>query len=328
LVEYGSKQAKVQNKLARRRAAILAAAAGLFAERKDVEAVSVDDIAAAAGVAKATLYRHFPSKAAIVAAVAAEHGADVAAWQPADRRAQILDAALRLIPQRGLQATTMEQIAEAAGISPATIYWHFASKDELVIAMVDRSSPLDDVRRVLARGAAGDPADDLRALLRLMLQVFAERVDVMLTCMMERWASPQVAAHVLYRVILPLWSTVGAYLEAQITAGRLRPAASQANVVGQGGPAGSQADPRGGTASGGVQPQTGGGLGALAPALPRVFSLAGPIFAFTLARRAFGTEFPIDAGQMIDTLVDTFLAGAATDAYRAELAARRREDRP
>jgi AcrR family transcriptional regulator len=262
-----------------RREAILRAAAELFAAGQGTQAVRVDEIAARAGVSKATLYRYFPSKAAIVEAVAAEHGQDVSSWQAPDRREQILDAAMRLIPQYGVRATTMEQIAEAAGISAPAIYWHFASKEALAKALVDRCSPLPEVRHVLARGAEGDPAEDLRALARLMLHVLAERLAVIQAAMLESATNPSFATHVLQNVALPIWMTIGNYFQAHVAAGRLR----------------------------------------AAPPLPRVFSFAGPILAFTLGRRALGVVFPIDPEQLVDTLVDTFLHGAATPRYREKL---------
>src|SRR6185503_964652 len=91
----------------RKREAVVLAAAQLFRARPDVEAVGVDEVAALAGVSKATLYRYFPSKAALVDAAAAREGVDAAQWQAPDRRGQILDAALRLIPERGLRSITM-----------------------------------------------------------------------------------------------------------------------------------------------------------------------------------------------------------------------------
>ncbi|MFJ7205968.1 TetR/AcrR family transcriptional regulator [Streptomyces sp. NPDC098789] len=53
---------------ARNRAAVLEAAAGLFAEH-GVEAVSMDQVAAAAGVGKGTLFRRFGDKAGLAAAL-------------------------------------------------------------------------------------------------------------------------------------------------------------------------------------------------------------------------------------------------------------------
>ena len=55
----------------------------------------------------------------------------------ADRRRQITEAALEVIAQQGIQGTTTARVAEAAGISPASIYKHFESRDELLLAALD-----------------------------------------------------------------------------------------------------------------------------------------------------------------------------------------------
>ncbi len=59
---------KEQARSARNRAAVLEAAAGLFDEHV-VEAVSMDEVAAAAGVCKGTLYRRFGDKSGLAAAL-------------------------------------------------------------------------------------------------------------------------------------------------------------------------------------------------------------------------------------------------------------------
>jgi AcrR family transcriptional regulator len=51
----------------------------------------------------------------------------------AKTRAAIRQHALRLISERGYQATTVEQIAEAAEVSPATFYRYFPTKEDVVL---------------------------------------------------------------------------------------------------------------------------------------------------------------------------------------------------
>src|SRR5262252_8401679 len=60
--------AKERADAARNRAAVLQAAAGLFAEH-DVAGVSMDQVAAAAGVGKGTVFRRFGDKAGLAAAL-------------------------------------------------------------------------------------------------------------------------------------------------------------------------------------------------------------------------------------------------------------------
>ena len=54
------------------------------------------------------------------------------------RRNQILDAAANVFAQKGFHATTIKDIARAAGIADGTIYNYFANKPALLIGMFDR----------------------------------------------------------------------------------------------------------------------------------------------------------------------------------------------
>lgn len=55
------------------------------------------------------------------------------------KRAEILDVATQLFLERGYEATSMQALATAAGITTTTIYWYFADKDALLVAVVDRA---------------------------------------------------------------------------------------------------------------------------------------------------------------------------------------------
>jgi TetR/AcrR family transcriptional regulator len=54
-----------------------------------------------------------------------------------DRRRQILEVAIDLFSKRGFGGTTTKQIAEAAGVSEAIIFRHFATKQDLYTAILD-----------------------------------------------------------------------------------------------------------------------------------------------------------------------------------------------
>lgn len=51
---------------------------------------------------------------------------------------QILDAAAHIFSQHGIDRASMAQIATASNVSKATIYHYFASKDALILALVQR----------------------------------------------------------------------------------------------------------------------------------------------------------------------------------------------
>ena len=63
--------------------------------------------------------------------------------QAVDRRDVILERAADLFARQGVAATTVREIADAVGILSGSLYHHFASKDEIVDAIV--GSFMDDL---------------------------------------------------------------------------------------------------------------------------------------------------------------------------------------
>ena len=54
-----------------------------------------------------------------------------------ERKDQILEVALRVFAERGFHETSMNDVAEAAGITKPVVYQHFASKRALFLAIID-----------------------------------------------------------------------------------------------------------------------------------------------------------------------------------------------
>jgi len=55
-------------------------------------------------------------------------------------RERILAAATRLFADEGIHATSVDRVIAEAGVAPMTVYRHFAGKDELVTATLERWS--------------------------------------------------------------------------------------------------------------------------------------------------------------------------------------------
>ena len=58
--------------------------------------------------------------------------------QPADGRRRIMDVAAELFLERGVDGASLRQIADLVGIRAGSIYYHFASKNELLVAIFER----------------------------------------------------------------------------------------------------------------------------------------------------------------------------------------------
>jgi len=94
-----------------------------------------------------------------------------------DQRGAILAAAARLFAQRGYPATSMNEVAQACGLSKATLYHYFRDKYALLVSIteehVTRLEAL--VQQVAARRLA--PADELRALILRIVAEYADAQD-------------------------------------------------------------------------------------------------------------------------------------------------------
>ena len=54
----------------------------------------------------------------------------------AEKRSQLVSAARDMLLSLGYEATSMSRIAQAARVTPNTIYWYFKDKDDLLIAVL------------------------------------------------------------------------------------------------------------------------------------------------------------------------------------------------
>lgn len=80
-----------------------------------------------------------------------------------DTRAAILDAALAQLAESG-DVVRMEEIAARAGVSRATLYYHFHGREPLLAAVIDRT--LDELAAAVDQAAvSGDPLAVLEAIL-------------------------------------------------------------------------------------------------------------------------------------------------------------------
>lgn len=90
---------------------------------------------------------------------------------------KILQLALELFNERGYEGTSMRQVAERLGVTTAALYYHFRSKDDILISLVrpilDRTDDLLDGSR-----SAVNSLDARRALLGAYLDLLLDCRDL------------------------------------------------------------------------------------------------------------------------------------------------------
>jgi TetR/AcrR family acrAB operon transcriptional repressor len=112
-------------------------------------------------------------------------------------REHLLDTAEQVFLARGLAGSSLQDIADAAGLTRGAIYWHFTDKPALFHAMTERVDlPLEQAlaaaeQAAQAAAARGEPIDPLSLLQRLALEPFAlvqrdPRARRVLTIMLHR----------------------------------------------------------------------------------------------------------------------------------------------
>ncbi len=91
-----------------------------------------------------------------------------------ERREQLIDVARALFAERGLEGTSVEEIAAHAGVSKPVVYEHFGGKEGLYAVVVDR-----EVRTLhdAIRAALTTPRANPRALIELGTLALLDYID-------------------------------------------------------------------------------------------------------------------------------------------------------
>ncbi len=84
-----------------------------------------------------------------------------------DARDQILNAALSLFARQGFAHTSMNDIVRESGVSKGGVYWHFQSKDALILAIFDAFFSGQEAILASVLNGEGSPAARLRHLVEL-----------------------------------------------------------------------------------------------------------------------------------------------------------------
>jgi len=141
---------------------------------------------------------------------------------PAEQRAaQILEAAVAVFARRGYHKATTREIAAQAGISEGTIYIHFASKRELLFAMVSRLMS-HTLLPLTERLENADVATFLCAVLDDRLHVLETNRDLVRVIFQEIISDEDLRQEYLGRVVVPLVQQLQPMWRDRLEAGLVR----------------------------------------------------------------------------------------------------------
>lgn len=142
--------------------------------------------------------------------------------QAEQRRAQLLETALDLFAEKGVENTTIKDIANSIGVAQGLVYHYFDSKNELLMAVIERYGPFTPVRELIER-MSGRPANEaLPEMAHTMYGLAREREKLLRILVREALTHPETRQILLF-VRGQMLALVGGYLRSRIAVGELRP---------------------------------------------------------------------------------------------------------
>ena len=144
-----------------------------------------------------------------------------------ERRAQIIESAAKLFSQHGFRGTTTREIARAVGVSEATVFKHFTTKEELYAAIIEAKAQTQREHILGVIGPLAEARDDA-ALFRVLATELIARTQSDPTFMRLMFFSA-LEGHALAdlffrRRVQTLDLFLGRYVADRIAAGAFRPA--------------------------------------------------------------------------------------------------------
>lgn len=150
--------------------------------------------------------------------------------QAQETRQQVIDAARAVFHRWGVNRSSLDRVAQEAGLTRGAVYWHFKDKAELFLAVrEDVLTPLlDEIESIVGSSRYVDPLDGVESALRRFFYVLDEcpEVRMVLDTIINRCEHVAEFADVRSHVDRPMTGILAklesAYHSAEAT-GTLRP---------------------------------------------------------------------------------------------------------
>jgi AcrR family transcriptional regulator len=143
-----------------------------------------------------------------------------------ERRQQIVRVAMSLFAQRGFRGTTTKEIAQAAGVSEAIIFRHFATKEELYSAIINQKACAGAVSGTRAAAAEAMRLKDDRgvflALAHGMLELHDRDPGFMRLLLYAALEGHELAQMFWERIVREHYEFIGDYIRERQRDGEFR----------------------------------------------------------------------------------------------------------
>jgi len=141
---------------------------------------------------------------------------------PASGRQLVLEQAFRLLGKQNLAQISMDELADAAGVSRATLYRLFPGKPALFKALIETYSPWESVAKILEKAEDRAPKALVPLIARALAEALEGKTGILLRMVFEMVKGEPDAIQGVRRSMTRGVPDVIQYLGDEMAAGRLR----------------------------------------------------------------------------------------------------------
>lgn len=150
---------------------------------------------------------------------------------PHHARSAILRSAERLFSQKGLEGARTDEIARAAHVNKALLYYYFKSKDDLFLAVFDEFMREAHQELIEILSSKGSEKEILLRYAGALFDGISRRPDAYLFFQRFIMANPRLVERMVKKYFLPRFRKVTAVIRRGVRRGELRPVdANQASL--------------------------------------------------------------------------------------------------
>src|SRR5439155_19886963 len=140
----------------------------------------------------------------------------------AARRNQILDAATKVFAEKGFHRATIKDIARHAGIADGTIYTYFASKTDVLLAILNRLNETTEREQQFAEGSEQDIRSFFLAYLRQSMALLWPNAEVFRAVLPEMLVNSELRDLYYQQVLVPTFAIGERFFQPLIELGEFR----------------------------------------------------------------------------------------------------------
>ncbi|MDQ7093155.1 TetR/AcrR family transcriptional regulator [Desulfosporosinus sp. PR] len=139
-----------------------------------------------------------------------------------ERRRDILGAALSVFSENGYKGATTAEIARRAGVAEGTIFRHFATKKELLTAVLE-PKVIEGLIVLDQEHREGNPKDFFRCFLKDRLELIQENVGLFRLMFAEAQYHSEVREALFKGILGPGMSVIKPWFDKGVTQGIFKP---------------------------------------------------------------------------------------------------------